>query len=79
MSLLFQLLQIAHQVADGEVCRVALAVVAELLSRLEVRDHRSGNVLATVAAAVEDCLDHLFVLPGQPAKENGYVVAFGGR
>ena len=76
LSLLFQLLQVADQVADGKVSRIALAVVAELLARLKVRDHRGRNVLAAIAAAVEDGLDHLFVLPGEPAKEDGYVIAF---
>ncbi len=41
LPLLFQLLQIADQVAHGKVSGVALAVIAELLARLKVRDYRS--------------------------------------
>ena len=42
---------------------------------LEVSDYRSGDVLAAIAAAVEDGLDHLLVLPGETAEENRDVVA----
>ncbi len=76
-AFLLQFLQMAHQIADGEIGGVALAVVAELLACLEVRDHRGGNILAAVAGSMEDSLDHLLVFPGETAEEDGDLVAFG--
>ncbi len=75
LSLLLQILQVAHQVADGEVGGIALAVVAVLFAGLEVGDYWRGDVLATVAAAVEDGLDHFFVLPGKSPEEDRDVIA----
>jgi hypothetical protein len=76
LSLLLQLLQVADQVADGKVGRVALAVVAEFLACLEVSNFGGGNVHTLVAAAMEDSLDHLFVLPRETPEEDGHVIAF---
>jgi hypothetical protein len=53
-----------------------LAVVAEFLARLKIRYYRGWNVLALIAAPVENGLDHLFVLPGKPPKQDGYVITF---
>src|ERR1700752_3116319 len=44
----FELLQIPHQIADREIRRVALTVVAELLACLEIRNFRSRDVLAVI-------------------------------
>ena len=67
--LLFQALQILHQVADGEIGRVALAVVAVLLAGLEGLHVGSGHGLGTVAQAFERAMHQLFVLPGQTAEQ----------
>ena len=42
-ALLFERLQVLHQVADGEVGRIALAVVAELLAELEAGTSGTGS------------------------------------
>ena len=64
-------LQILHQVADGEVGGIALAVVAVLLARLERLDVRGGNGFGAVAEAFEGAVHQLLVLPGQSAEEEG--------
>ena len=71
--------RVADQVADGKVGGVALAVVAELLTRLKVSDFRGGNVLTLVAAAMEHGLDHLFVFPGKTPEQDGHVIPFRPR
>src|SRR6202044_833274 len=71
-----QLLQVADQVANCEIGRVALAIIPELFASLEVGNHGGRDVLTLVAAAVEDGLDHLLVFPGQPPEEDGHVIAF---
>ena len=68
-ALLFQALQILHQVADGEIGRIALAVVAVLLAGLESAHVGRGNGFGTVAQAFERAMNQLFVLPGQPAEQ----------
>ncbi len=73
-------LQVLHQVADGEVRRIALTVVAVFLAELEGRDVRHRHDLATIAAAFEDCLDYAFVLPGKSAEEDGdFAALFRGK
>ncbi len=69
--LLFQGLQILHQVADREVRRVALAVVAILLSRLERLHVRGGNGFGAIAKAFEGAVHQFLVLPGQSAEKEG--------
>ena len=70
-ALLFQRLQILHQVADGEVSGIALAVVAVLLARLERLDVRGGNGFGAIAEAFEGAVDQFLVLPGQAAEKQG--------
>ena len=71
----FQALQILHQVAHRKIRRIALPVVAVFLAELERRHIRHRQDLAAVAAAFEDGLDDLFVLPGQAAEENRHLAA----
>ena len=79
-ALFLEDLQILHQVADGEVGRIALAVVAEFLAGLERGDVRHRQLLAAVAAALKDGADQVFVLPGEAAEQDGHLVAlFGGK
>jgi len=68
----------AYKIPNCEVSRVTLAVVSVLLAGLEVRDHRSRNVLTAVTAAVKHRLDHLLVFPSQAAEENRSSIAFIG-
>ena len=79
MPCFLQALQILHQVADREVSRVALAVVAELLSELEGVHIGRGHHVALVSRALEDGLNHLLVLPGKPAEQDRDFVALLGR
>ena len=73
-----QRLQVLHQIADGEVGRIALAVVAVLFAQLKGRDVRHRHNLATISAAFEDGLDHAFMLPGQAAEKDGNLAALLG-
>ena len=70
-ALLFQALQILHQVADGEVSGVALAVVAVFLAGLKGADVGGRHGFGDVAEAFERAMDQLFVLPGEAAEEKG--------
>ena len=76
-ALLFQALGKLHQVADGEVGGIALAVVAVLLAQLESLLVGHRDRLALVAEAFQRAVDQLFVLPGEAAEKNGGVVALG--
>ncbi len=68
-ALLFQALEILHQVADGEVGGIALAVVAVFLAGLEGPDVGRGHGFGAVAEAFQGAMDQLFVLPGEAAEE----------
>jgi hypothetical protein len=64
------------EVTDREVSRIALAVVAILLTDLEggyvgVRQH-----LETIAAATEHGFDEAFVFPGKASEKDGHTVTF---
>jgi len=72
-----QLLQVAHQAANGEVGWVALAVVAVLLAGLEVGAAGHREAPAMVAGTLKDGEDQLFMLPGESADEDGDVVTLG--
>jgi hypothetical protein len=72
-----QLLQVAHQTADGEIGWVALAVVAVLFAGLEVGAAGHGETAATVAGTLKDGQDQLFMLPGKSADEDGNGVTLG--
>ncbi len=78
-ALVFEVLEVLDQVADGEVGRVALAVVAELLAGLEGGDVGGGDGLAGVAEALQGAVDQLFVLPGEAAEQNGRLAALVGE
>ncbi len=65
-----QELEILHQVAHGEISRIALAVVAELFAGLEGGDIGHGQFFAAVAAALKDGANQIFVLPGEAAEQN---------
>ena len=62
-------LQVLHQVADGKIGRVALAVVAVFLAGLERLDVGGGNGFGAVAETFESAMHQLFVLPGQAAEQ----------
>ncbi len=70
-SLFFQGLQILHQVADGEVGGIALAVVAVLLPRLKRLDVGRGDGFGAIAEAFKSAMHQLFVLPGQSTEKEG--------
>ena len=69
--LLFQALQILHQVADGEVSRVALAVVAIFLAGLKRAHVGRGHGFGDVTETFERAMHQLFVLPGEAAEQQG--------
>ena len=78
--LLFEALQILHQVADGEIGRIALAVVAVLLAGLERVHVGRGHGFGAVAQSFEGAMHQLFVFPGQAAEEQrGAAALFGGE
>src|ERR1700761_4475958 len=68
----------AHKISNREIGWIALAVVTKLLPGLKVRNDWSRDVLATVAAAMKDSFDHLFMLPCQAAEEDRHVVSLCG-
>ena len=76
-ALLFQGLRKLHEVADGEVGGIALAVVAVFLAQLKrlLVGHRDR--LAPVAKAFQRTMDQLLVLPGEAAEEDGGLIALG--
>ena len=79
-ALFFQALQILHQVADGKIGRVALAVVAVLLAGLEGLHVGSGHGFGAVAQSFERAMHQLFMLPGQPAEQQrGAAALFPGE
>jgi len=69
--LLFELLQVLHQVSYGEVGRVALPVVAVLLPELKGFDVRRLERLALVSKPFESTVNQVLVFPGQATKEQG--------
>src|SRR5579862_7568408 len=71
-------LQVLDEIADGEVRRVALPVVAVFLAQLEGIDVRHRQHVAVIAAALEDSLDHALVLPRQAAEQDRHLGAFFG-
>ena len=64
----FEGLQVLHEVADGEVGRIALAVVAILFPELETGDIGHRHAFTVVTRAEKYGADQLFVLPGKPPK-----------
>ena len=62
--------EVLHEVADGEVRRVALAAVAELLAELERRVRRAVQHLHVVADAPERALDEVVVRHREAADED---------
>src|SRR5262249_1272600 len=72
---LLEELQILKQIADRGIGRIALAVVAKFFARLEPGDVGDGELLAAIAAALEDGADQVFVLPGEAAEQDGDVLA----
>src|SRR6202022_548302 len=67
-TLFLQELEILHQVADGEIGRITLTVIAKLLSRLEAGDVRDRKLFAVVTATLEHGANQVFVLPSEAAK-----------
>jgi hypothetical protein len=57
---------------------VALAVIAEFLADLESGNVRHGQFLATIATALKDGANQVFVLPGKPSKKDRGVRALLG-
>ena len=76
---LLERLEILHQVADREIGRIALPVVAVLLAQLETGHVRHGHALAVVAGAQENGANQLLMLPREPAKKNRDAAALLGR
>ena len=71
----FQKLQILHQIADGEVGRIALAVVAKFLARLERRHIGHRQLFAAISAALEHGADQVLMLPRESAKQESWSAA----
>ena len=65
-----QKLQVLHQIADGEIGRITLAVVAELFAGLEGGDVGNRQLFAAVATTLKDGTDQVLMLPGKAAKQN---------
>ena len=63
-------MEILHQVSDGEIRRIALAVVAIFLAGLKSGNIRHRELFARVAAALEDRTNQILVLPGEAAKQD---------
>ena len=78
-AFLFEELQILHQVADREISRIALPVVAEFLAELEGRHVGHRQLFAAITAALEDGANQVLMLPGEAAKQNGDPAALFGR
>ena len=72
----FQRPQELDEVANGEVSRIALAVVAILLARLEGGHVGGWQHLEAIAAAAKHGLDEALVFPGKASEKNGDPVAF---
>ncbi len=77
-ALFLEELEILHQVADGEIGRIALAIITELLAGLESSHVRHGQFLAAVTASLENGADQILVLPGKAAEQNRDAAAFFG-
>src|SRR5262249_27238092 len=75
----FKELQVLHQVSDGKVRRIALAIVAKFLAGLEGVDVRHRELFAAVAAPLKNSADEVFVLPRKTTEEDGDVLALLGR
>src|SRR5439155_10221393 len=73
-SFFLQALQILDEVADSEVGRIALPVIAVLLAELKRGDIGRRNHLAFVIVPLKNSLDQLFVFPGEPAEEDSELV-----
>ena len=65
----FERLQVLHQVPDGEIRRIALAVVAILLAELERAHVGRGHHLALVSQAFDGAMHQLLVFPGEAAEQ----------
>jgi hypothetical protein len=68
-------LEILHQIAYGEIGRIALPVVAVFLSRLERRHVRHGQLLAPISAALEDRANQILVLPCEATEQDRHAAA----
>ena len=64
------------EVADGEVSRIALAVVAILLAGLEGGHVGVRQPLEAIAAAAKHGFNEALVFPGKASEKNGDAVAF---
>src|SRR5262249_23694184 len=79
-TFLFKKLKILHQVSDGEICRVALSVVAVFFARLKGGDVRNRQLFAAIAAPLKNRTNQVFVLPGESTKQNrGVRTLIGGE
>ncbi|MBI4263801.1 MAG: hypothetical protein HY657_05470 [Acidobacteria bacterium] len=75
----FQMLEVLDQMPDGEIRRIALAVVAVLLAELERGDIRRRQNLHPVAGRLKGGLDEPLVLRREPAEQDRDAVALGRR
>ena len=72
-------MQILHQVADGEIGGIALAVVAIFLAGLKRLHVGRRDGFGQVAETFERTVHQLFVFPGEPAEQQRGVAALLGR
>ena len=77
-TFLLQELEVLHQIANGEICRITLPVIAKLLAGLECGNVGNRQLLAAIAASLEDGANQVLVLPGEAAKQNGYPIPLVG-
>ena len=68
-TLFFEALEVLDEVADGEIGRIALAVVAVFLAGLERLHVRGRHGLGAIAESFERAMHQLFVFPGETAEQ----------
>ena len=73
-----ELLQVLHQIADGEVGRIALAVIPVFLTQLKSGDIGAGHNFAFIPAALKDGAYQGFMFPGKAAEQDSDMVTLFG-
>jgi len=67
-----------NQGSGSEVGRAALAVVAELLAKVESLLVGGGQEFASISAALKDGANELFVFPRKPSHKNSDLLTLFG-
>jgi hypothetical protein len=77
--MIFQGAQVLDEIADGEICGIALAVIAEFPAKGKGLHVWIGQHLAAIPVGTEDGLDEALVLPGKTAEEDRDLVSLFGH